>query len=89
MTTTEIDRGYILASTVHAHAARGWRVESQTNASALLVKGKQVHNGAHAVMTLLTGGLWLAVWLPSMLINRRRCLAITVDAYGNTLVSKL
>lgn len=32
---------------------------------------RQTHHVAHAILTLLTGGLWLVVWIPRAIGNGR------------------
>ena len=43
---------------------------------------RPVAHGFHAVMTLLTGGLWLLVWAAAM-SRRQRRIRLEVDDWGN------
>lgn len=43
--------------------AAGWRVESLTPSIAVLVKGKRPNHILHLILTLLTFGLWILVWI--------------------------
>ena len=86
MTTpnTESDNRRALNTAVaNEVATNGWRVESQTNEQAILAKGKPVNHVLHGVLTLLSAGVWLIVWLPLWLVNRRQTLVLSVDDYGN------
>jgi hypothetical protein len=48
---------------VASYLARGWRIESRTEHSAVMVKGKPVNHILHLLLTLVTVGLWLPVWI--------------------------
>ncbi len=41
----------------------GWRVESRGEYQAVLVHGSPVNHTLHLLLSLLTAGLWLVVWL--------------------------
>jgi hypothetical protein len=43
--------------------AKGWRIESRTTTSAVLVKGKPVNHVLHLLLSLVTVGLWIPVWI--------------------------
>lgn len=79
----QIDTRRALANSVATEASAGWRVESQTDVQAILVKGKKVNHVLHGVLTLFTGGMWGLVWLFVYLANRRQVLVLRVDEYGN------
>lgn len=63
-------------------ASSGWRVESQSDYQAILVKGKQTAHVLHLILTVVTGGLWAVVWIIRGIVNRRQTLILTVDDYG-------
>jgi hypothetical protein len=48
----------------------GWRVESQTDQMALMVKGRRPEHILHFVLTMLTFGFWAIVWI-FLAISRR------------------
>lgn len=76
---------YALANAVSAHVARGARVESHTEAMAIVVYGRRLHpiwQVLNIILTMCTFGLWLAVWLPIDRANREHRFILTVDAYG-------
>lgn len=57
-TTTALD------AAVEAHAAHGWRVSSRTATTAsLTIPAARVNHVLHAILSLLTAGLWLLIWL--------------------------
>lgn len=41
----------------------GYRIESQSEYSAVVVKGKRPNHVLHLLLTVLTLGLWAFVWL--------------------------
>lgn len=63
----------------------GYRVESQTDYQAVMVKGKPVNNVLHLILTLVTLGLWLLVWLPLLAFGGEKRKIVSIDEYGNTL----
>lgn len=83
MNDNTIDTRRALANAVATESANGWRVESQTDIQAILVKGKNVNHVLHAILTFVTAGMWGLVWLFLYLLNRRQTLILAVDEYGN------
>jgi len=66
-------------------ASDSWRVESQSDYQAVLAKGKPTNHVLHLVLTLITLGFWIPVWVVAYILNRRQTLILTVDEYGNVL----
>jgi hypothetical protein len=60
---THISREQQLDEQIASYLTKGWRIESRTDHSAVLVKGKRVNHLLHLVLSLVTFGLWLPVWL--------------------------
>lgn len=52
-----------LTDAVAAYVRKGYRVESQTPTQAVVVYGKKVNHILHLILSVLTLGLWLIVWL--------------------------
>ncbi len=47
-----------------ANAMRhGWRVESRSNTTAVLVKGHRPNHVLHLLLSVFTVGVWLPVWV--------------------------
>ena len=61
--TVHTTREDILDTQIASYLTRGWRIESKTTHSAVMVKGKRVNHLLHLVLTLCTLGLWAIVWL--------------------------
>ncbi|GAB2983858.1 hypothetical protein [Nocardioides montaniterrae] len=74
-----------LAQAVQSEVVAGWRVESQTDESAVLVKGGVTNHTLHLILTLITCGIWSLVWLVMVLVNQRKTVMLRVDDYGNIL----
>ncbi|MFI6603253.1 hypothetical protein ACIBHX_44035 [Nonomuraea sp. NPDC050536] len=72
-----------LAMTVAHLAARGWRVESQSAHMATLVKSRTPRHVLHALLTAMSCGLWLPVWLIVTLTARERRVTLVVDQLGS------
>jgi hypothetical protein len=75
-----------LAQAVAGQIAQGYRVESQSEFQAVVVKGKRPSHLLHLVLTIITLGLWGIVWITlsiTMHIHRR---IVQVNEFGNTTV---
>lgn len=42
---------------------KGWRVESQSDFQAVLVQDRKVNHILHLVLSILTAGIWIIVWV--------------------------
>lgn len=74
-----------LANAVATNVAQGYRVESQTDETAVLVKGQQTNHVLHLILSLLTCGFWAIVWIAMVVINKERRIILRLDDYGNVL----
>jgi hypothetical protein len=84
-----VDRSRALANSIRQHVAQGWRVESQTDTDAILVRGQRCNHVLHLLVSVLTFGIWVIVWIFMAIANAERRMSISVDDFGNTLVTKL
>jgi len=82
---SENEKANKLALAISTEVTKGWRVESQSQIQAVLVKGKPINNTLHIVFSVLTLGVWLLIYVPILLVNRRQTKIIRVDEFGNTL----
>ena len=71
-----------LQQAVAAEIASGARLESQMGTMAVVVRGKPVNHILHLILSLLTAGIWLIVWLVLVLTNKRERVILTVDEAG-------
>jgi len=82
---SENEKANKLALAISTEVSKGWRVESQSQIQAILVKGKPINNTLHIVFSVITLGGWLLIYVPILLVNRRQTKIIRVDEFGNTL----
>lgn len=61
---------------------QGWRAEPVSATSVQLVYRKRVRHVLHLVLSLVTMGAWLLVWLVLVLWNRERRVIVSVDSQG-------
>jgi hypothetical protein len=57
-TKTRDERKELLATAVANEIRQGWRVESQSDYQAVIVKGNRPNHLLHLLLTLFTLGLW-------------------------------
>jgi hypothetical protein len=75
-----------LADRVQYFVGSGYRVESQTDFQAILVRGRRPNHLLHLILSVITVGLWaLFVWLPLAIFGGEKRKVITVDEYGRAL----
>ena len=60
----------------------GWRVQSQTATQAQLLKGKPTNHILHLILSIITLGLWLIVWVLMVIFAGEKQRLVTVDEYG-------
>jgi hypothetical protein len=75
----------ILGNAVMRQVARGWRIESQVDNQAIMANGGDVNHAAHLLISVLTCGAWLPVWLIIGLVGNEKRVIITVDPNGVVL----
>ena len=85
-TRTPEQRKSALARAVANSVREGWGVQSQTDYQAVLAKGHRPNHVLHLILTLITLGLWLVVWIPLAFLQKERHRVIDVDEYGNVNV---
>lgn len=89
--TTPVDddeRRRILADQIHSYIAVGARLEYRDDFKAILIQGQPVNHILHGVITLLTCGLWLIVWIILLLTNQEKRNLISVDEFGNVTMQQ-
>src|SRR5215207_8344529 len=83
------DRRALLAQEVAGHVSHGYRVESQTDYQAIVVKGRRPNHLLHLILSVLTLGVWaLFVWLPLAMFGGEKRRVITVDNFGDVATAK-
>lgn len=76
------ERREALARAIHRHSIDGWRVASQTETTAALVRGRRPNHLLHLVLTVLTFGLWAIAWLVVSVRGGEEHRFISVDEHG-------
>lgn len=71
-----------LNAEVAKYARQGWHVQSVTGFQAVLSRNKKIGFFWNAVLTLITGFIWLIVVAYRVINRKKRTLILTVDAYG-------
>jgi hypothetical protein len=84
---TEAEKRGALDRAIVAELTRGGRLESSAGMTAVIVYGKPVNHILHLVLSLLTGGIWLIVWLILILTNRKRRVVLSVDESGQVMTT--
>jgi hypothetical protein len=86
---TADERKAILAQQLQTAAARGRRIESQSEFQAVLVEGKAINNVLHAILTIFTCLLWGIIWIVLAITGGEKREMVVVDEFGNVLWQKL
>ncbi|MBA3565245.1 MAG: hypothetical protein H0W31_00130 [Actinobacteria bacterium] len=90
MTSTEVvaermsseERARILELEVSSQVRKGWRVVSQTQTQAQLVKGKPTNHILHLILSIITVGAWLIVWILVALLAGEKQKHLSVNEWG-------
>ena len=82
------ERKELLARAVANEIRQGWRVESQTDYQAVIVKGQRPNHVLHLILTLVTFGFWGLVWIAVVAFGGEKRGVIEIDAYGNTNIQR-
>jgi hypothetical protein len=82
------ERKSVLARTVSNEVRNGWRIESQSDYDAYLVKGERTSHGLHLFLTIITLGLWGFVWIALVILHRDQRESINVDEWGNVNIQR-
>ena len=86
---TSSERKAALDSALNLYGAKGFRIENRSDYQATISKGKETRHVLHVVLTVLTGGVWLVVYVPLWLLTGMRRRLVVVDEYGNIVEQKL
>lgn len=76
-------RTLILSNAVAAEVGRGARVEAQSYYQAVVVRGKRPNHVLHLLLSVVTVGLWLPVWIILAVVKHEKRTVIRVDQHGN------
>lgn len=84
---TDAERKAALTQAVLQEVMAGGRVETQSEYYAVIRYGKPVNTPLHAIVTVLTGGIWGLFWLGQVIDNRKnhKTFTLTADEAGNVV----
>ena len=68
--------------------AKGWSIESQGQYHAVIVQGERVNHLLHLILSIITVGLWIIVWLIVISGGQERMM-IYVDEQGEVSVTEV
>lgn len=86
---TTDERKARLDTAVQQYARGGWRMEARSDFQATVAKGKNTNHLLHVVLSLITLGAWLVVWLLVAVLGGLKRRLLTVDDYGNVTDTKV
>jgi hypothetical protein len=67
--SSDAERQLVLQKKIADYTAMGWEFKSQSQFSAVFIKRKKVNHILHLILSVVTSGFWLLVWLALVLIN--------------------
>lgn len=85
-TATPESRQAMLDNAICLHA-RDWRLVQRTETQAQLVSGKPVSHVLHLLLSLITLGLWIPIWILVALVCGEKYKLLRVDEYGTVRAS--
>ena len=84
------ERKETLARTIAGLLAQGgYRVESQSDYQAILIRGRPVNHVLHLLLTFFTLSTWALVWLALVLFGGEKREIVQVDEWGNPTIARL
>ena len=78
-----------IAREVEAWVRDGYRVESQSDYQAVVLKGHRTNHILHLILSLITLGLWLIVWVLVAVFGGEQRRLMTVDEDGVVTVKRV
>lgn len=82
-------RRELLAKQIEMAVQRGGRVESQTDTMAVIVKGKPVNHILHLILSIITLGFWLIIWIILVITGGEKRETITIDDYARVSIQRV
>ena len=83
------ERKQILSRQIGSLLTQGRRVESQSDFQAVLLRGHAVNHVLHLIITLVTLGLWVIVWIALVALGGEKRELVQVDEWGNPTIARL
>ena len=76
------ERKEILKKFVVKKVAQGFRVELQDDFTAVLAFGKSANHILHLLLSVITFGVWILVWLVMIFVGNEKRYLYEIDEYG-------
>ncbi len=76
------ERKAALDRAVQGYAKSGWRMEARGELQATVAKGKNTSHLLHLVLSIVTAGIWLVVWLLVAVLGGLKRRVLSVDEAG-------
>ena len=71
-----------LDAAIHKQARRGWKLLTRTETQAQMVFGRPPSHVLHLLLSLITVGLWIPVWILVGLFGGEKTQLLKVDEFG-------
>jgi hypothetical protein len=79
------ERKAALDNALSIAAAKGYRIESRSDYQATIVKGHRPNHILHLILTIITLGIWLIIWILVAAFGGETRRTITVHPDGRVL----
>jgi len=79
---TPEERKQILKDFIVKQVSQGFKVELQEDFSAVLVFGKNPNHILHLLLSLITFGVWIFIWVMMIFFSREKRYLYKIDEYG-------
>ena len=76
-----------LHTAISSMTAQGFRVESMTGRSVVMLRGKECNHTLHLLLTLATCLLWAPIWMILGLTMKVQRVTMTVDEQGRVFTA--
>lgn len=73
----------VLTSFIARQTSKGWRLQFRGDYEAQLLRGKPTNHVLHLILSVITLGLWIPVWICVSLFTGQKEWFVTVDEFGN------
>ncbi len=88
-TKSSEERRALLAAKIQDRVVNGgWRIENQSDYQATMIEGKKVNHVLHLILSIVTVGLWLVVWIIMAIVGGEKRHFVAVDEFGNVTTQK-
>jgi hypothetical protein len=79
---TAEERSAALDNAVINYTRMGWRTLTRSATQAQMVKGKRTNHILHLLLSLVTLGFWIPVWIIVAIAGGEKQRLLTVDEFG-------